>query len=77
MTQTIKDATVKLHHHELLRDHLADFLDVYNFARRLKTLSGSTPYEYLSKIWVVEQNRFTLGPTHQILGPRRRFKIER
>ena len=24
--------------------HLSDFLDAYNYARRLKTLSGLTPY---------------------------------
>ena len=28
-----------------LRTHLSDFLDAYNFARRLKTLKGLTPYE--------------------------------
>jgi hypothetical protein len=26
----------------------------YNFARRLKTLSGLTPYEYVAKIWTSE-----------------------
>lgn len=43
MNRTIKDATIKRYHydsHEQLRGHLADFLDAYNFARRLKTLSG-------------------------------------
>jgi len=41
MSRTIKDATVNRYHHdnhEQLRSHLADFLDAYNFARRLKTL---------------------------------------
>ncbi len=33
-----------------LRTHLADFLAAYNVARRLKTLSGLTPYEYICKI---------------------------
>ena len=53
MNRTIKDATVKRDHydsHDQLRCHLADFLDAYNFARRLKTLSGLTPYEYICKI---------------------------
>ena len=27
--------------------HLANFVDAYNFARRLKTLKGLTPYEYI------------------------------
>ena len=53
MNRTIKDATVKRYHydsHEQLRSHLSDFLDAYNFACRLKTLSGLTPYEYICKI---------------------------
>ena len=43
MNRTIKDATVKRYHydsHDQLRQHLADFVDAYNFARRLKTLQG-------------------------------------
>lgn len=46
MNLTFKQATVKRYpydSHEPLRSHLADFLDLYNFARRLKTLSGLTP----------------------------------
>jgi hypothetical protein len=40
MNRTIKDATVKRYFyetHDQLRDHLRDFVDAYNFARRLKT----------------------------------------
>ena len=47
MNRTIKDATVKRYHygsHDELRGHLDDFLDAYTYARRLKTLSGLTPY---------------------------------
>ncbi len=54
MNRTIKDATVKRYHydsHVQLRVHLADFLAAYNFARRLKTLNGLTPYEYVCKVW--------------------------
>jgi transposase InsO family protein len=43
MNRTIKDATVKRFHyenHDQLRQHLADFVAAYNFARRLKTLRG-------------------------------------
>ncbi len=46
MNRTIKDATVKRFHyesHDQLRMHLADVMAAYNFARRLKTLSGLTP----------------------------------
>ena len=68
MNRTIKEATVKRYHddsHDQLRSHLADVLDVYNFARRLKTLSGLTPYEYICKIWTSEPERFILNPIHQ------------
>ncbi len=33
-----------------LRSHLNDFLDAYNYARRLKTFKGLTPYETICKI---------------------------
>ena len=71
MNRTIKDATVKRYHydsHEQLRSHLADFLDAYNFARRLKTLSGLTPYEYICKIWTSEPDRFIVNPIQQMPG---------
>ena len=69
--RTIKDATVKRFHYEShvqLRTHLADFLSAYNFARRLKTLSGLTPYEYICKICTSEPDRFILDPIHQMPG---------
>ena len=68
---TIKDATVKRFHYETngqQRTHLADFLADYNFARRLKTLSGITPYEYICKIWTSEPDRFFLNPIHEMPG---------
>ncbi|MDQ1195421.1 transposase InsO family protein [Rhizobium sp. SORGH_AS 787] len=55
MNRTIKDATVKRFHdgdHEQLKKHLADFIDAYNFGRRLKTLKGLTPYEFICKRWL-------------------------
>ncbi|GAD11629.1 transposase and inactivated derivatives (plasmid) [Gluconobacter frateurii NBRC 103465] len=54
--------------HEQLRTHLNDFMAAYNFGRRLKTLSGLTPYEYVCKIWTSEPERFIINPTHQIPG---------
>ena len=71
MNRTIKDATVKRFHyddHDQLRTHLADFMAAYNFARRLKTLGGLTPYEYICKIWTSEPDRFILNPIHQMPG---------
>jgi transposase-like protein len=50
MNRTLKEATVQRYYyesHEQLRAHLADFLAAYNFAKRLKTLRGLTPHEYV------------------------------
>lgn len=71
MNRTIKEATVKRFHydtHDQLRTHLADFIAAYNFARRLKTLSGLTPYEYICKVWTSEPDRFIVNPIHQMPG---------
>lgn len=71
MNRTIKDATVKRFHydnHEQLRLHLQDFIDTYNFDRRLKTLKGLTPYEFICKRWTIEPERFTINPIHQMPG---------
>ena len=71
MNRTIKDATVRRYHydsHDQLRTHLADFVAAYNFGRRLKTLKGLTPYEYICKRWTLEPERFTLNPLHQMPG---------
>ena len=43
-------------------------MDAYNFARRLKTLNGLIPYEYICKIWTSEPDRFIINPIHQTLG---------
>jgi transposase InsO family protein len=72
MNRTIKDATVRRFHygsHEQLRLHLADFLAAYNFARRLKTLRGLTPFEVICKTWTEEPHRFKFDPLHQLPGP--------
>jgi hypothetical protein len=47
---------------------LADFIDAYNFGRRLKTLRGLTPYEFIAKCWTSKPERFSLDPTHQMPG---------
>ncbi|RCW22567.1 integrase-like protein [Ciceribacter lividus] len=71
MNRTIKDATVKRFHyedHDQLRRHMSEFIDAYNFGRRLKTLRGLTPYEFICKIWTTEPERFTIDPIHQMPG---------
>jgi hypothetical protein len=71
MNRTIKDATVKRYFyetHDQLRAHLQNFVDAYNFARRLKTLRGLTPYEFVCKAWTSEPHRFKLNPLQQMPG---------
>jgi len=71
MNRTIKEATVQRYHydsHEQLRRHLDDFVNAYNFARRLKRLNGLTPYEFICRQWTSEPKRFKLNPLHQMPG---------
>jgi transposase InsO family protein len=71
MNRTIKEATVKRYHydcHQQFEAHLGNFVSAYDFGRRLKTLKGLTPYEFICKIWTNEPERFSLNPIHQMPG---------
>jgi transposase InsO family protein len=71
MNRTLKEATVKKYYyqtHEHLKTHMQGFLMAYNFARRLKTLKGLTPYEYVCKIWTKEPERFIVDPFQHTVG---------
>lgn len=71
MNRTLKEATVKRYHyetHEQLKEHLFNFLNAYNFAKRLKTLKGLTPYEYIIKCWQKEPERFIVKTFHHKVG---------
>jgi transposase InsO family protein len=71
MNRTLKDATVRRYHydtHRQLGEHLAAFLEAYNFAKRLKTLRGLTPYERICNAWADDPARFRYDPTHLISG---------
>src|SRR6201997_2711840 len=78
MNRTIKEATVQRYHydsHAQLERHLTDFINAYNYGRRLKTLKGLTPYEYICKCWTSQPERFIFNPLHQMPGliPSRRL----
>jgi hypothetical protein len=65
MNRTIKEATVKRYHydtHRQLETHLIDFMGARNYARRLKTLCGLTPYESICKARENDPQRFTVNP---------------
>ena len=71
MNRTIKDATVRAYRyesHDQLRDHLAAFVAASNFARRLKSLAGLTPFEAICKAWTKEPHRFRPSPDHLTSG---------
>ncbi|WAW10769.1 IS481 family transposase [Oxalobacter vibrioformis] len=71
MNRTVKQATVNRYHyddHKQFENHLQNFMNAYNFARRLKSLKGLTPYEFICKIWTTQPHRFTLNPIHQMPG---------
>lgn len=47
---------------------LKQFVHAYNFRRRLKTLGGKTPYEFLCQGWAHEPDQFARNPHHELLG---------
>ncbi len=71
MNRTLKEATVQRYHyrtHGELKAHIQAFLMAYNFAKRLKTLRGLAPYEYICKVWTMQPNGFRLNPLHHTVG---------
>jgi transposase InsO family protein len=71
MNRTLKEATVHRYFYETaeqLNDHLQTFLVAYNFAKRLKTLKGLTPFQFICQIWQSEPERFISEPYHLNLG---------
>ena len=72
MNRTLKEATVRRYYyetHDQLRTHLSAFINAYNYAKRLKTLNGLTPFEYIAKCWITEPQRFNHNPIHHSTGP--------
>ena len=71
MNRTLKEATVKSYYyesHQQLREHLNAFVNAYNFSRRLKSLKGLTPYEFICKQWQKEPEKFRVNPMHHTVG---------
>jgi hypothetical protein len=71
MNRTIKEATVHRYFYEMhqqLLEHLSTFIHAYNFAKRLKTVKGLTPYEYIYQQWQEQPERFLCDLSHLTLG---------
>ncbi len=72
MNRTIKEAAVRVFHYasaDEFKRHFDAFLLAYNHARRLKTLKGKTPYDFICHRWTVEPQRFRIDPHHHSPGP--------
>ena len=71
MNRTIKEATVNRYFYQTrneLERHLDTFICAYNFARRLKTLHGLTPFQFIVKSWAENPLLFHSDPSHLNLG---------
>ena len=71
MNRTLKEATVLRYHYETtepLNEHLQAFLLADNHAKRLKTLRGLTPYEFICAQHPKNPAIFTRDPTQFTLG---------
>ena len=71
MNRTLKEAPVRRDHYattQQLNEHLHAFLLAYHHAKRLKTLRGLTPREFVCVQWQKNSTIFTRDPTQLTLG---------
>lgn len=75
MNDIIKSATLKLFHYETIDEyaqHLAKFLNYYNFSKQLKSLKFKTPYDIILKRYedqpslLLEESSVLLSGTKQL-----------
>ena len=71
INRTIKDATTKTYHYDSINQfekHLHEFILVYNFAKRLKSLKFKTPFEFLAEKFKNKPTLFYQNPEHYSMG---------
>ena len=71
INRTIKDATTKTYHYDSINQfekHLKEFILVYNFAKRLKSLKFKTPFEFLAEKFKNNPTLFYQNPDHYSKG---------
>ena len=71
MNRTLKEATVNSFTyatHKELKEHLYAYLMAYNFARRLKSLRGKTPWQFILNSFTTNPEYFIINPRHFITG---------
>ena len=72
INRILKEATAKRYHYRTadeLNGHLQAFLLACTDAKRLETLRGLTPHEFVCAQWQKNPTIFTRNPTHLTLRP--------
>lgn len=71
MNRTLKDAIIKQYHYDTvsqLKQHLADFLNAYNCAKKLKSLRFLTSMEKILLEWKNKPQLSHSNPHHYSVG---------
>ena len=71
MNRTLKDVTVNTFTyatHDQLKEHLHAYLMAYNFAKRLKSIKGKSPWQFILNQWTIHPEYFIFNPNHFLLG---------
>ncbi len=71
MNRALKEANVKRYYYksdQQLKEHLYNFVNACNFAKRLKTPKGLTPYEEIIRCWKLEPEYLNINSTQSTLG---------
>jgi hypothetical protein len=72
MNRTITDATVKIFHHDDLKNlkaYVLTFVTAYSFAKHLKALRWRTPYQAICNAWTNAPPIFKINLHHVVPGP--------
>ncbi|CAL7962772.1 hypothetical protein MIDIC_510006 [Alphaproteobacteria bacterium] len=67
MNRTLKEATVNnlyVCYSPRLKEHLHAYLMAYNFAKRLKSLKGNTPWQFVINNWAKHPEYFNINPLY-------------
>ena len=71
MNRTLKDATIKAFHYsdlDSLKAHVLTFALAYNFAKHLKPIQWTTPFEAICQARIKTPDICELDPPHLIPG---------
>ena len=71
MNKIIKQHTVKQYHYEIIKQlnkHMMNFLLLYNFQRKLKSIKYQTPYYIIIQKFKENPENFVYNPVDKIVG---------